>query len=124
SWGCAKAALEPATPIAVSVEIACLRLRDQDEAIRVVVPGDASAVELEGFAMLADTGKPELCREILAWAVGDASRAIARRWRKVTLDAAGAGAAVPGSFTLDHARATRERPHLVRWFGALREPAA
>lgn len=126
SWNCARAALDPATPLAVSVEIACLRLADQEDAIQVVVPGDASAVELEGFAMLTHASDRALCREILAWTVGEESREIARRWRKVTLGRPGAAdeeLAAIGSFALDHERATRERRQLVSRFAGLRREA-
>jgi iron(III) transport system substrate-binding protein len=122
SWGCTRAALDPATPIAVSVEIACLRLADQSEAIRVVVPSDASAVELEGFAMLAGAPEPRLCEEVLAWSVGAASKSIARRWRKVTLgerETASEDLLACGSFALDHERAARERASVVAQFAAL-----
>lgn len=127
SWGCARAALDAATPIAVSVEIACLRLADQNDAIRVIVPSDASAVELEGFAMLAGTSKPDLCAEILAWTVGEASQSIARRWRKVIPGKRGAASEdllVGGSFTLDHERAACERSSHVAQFAALRAEGA
>ncbi|MEO5725666.1 MAG: ABC transporter substrate-binding protein [Byssovorax sp.] len=123
SWSCARAALDPATPIAVSVEIACLRLADQNDTIRVIVPSDASAVELEGFAMLAGTSAPDLCAEILAWSVGEASQSIARRWRKVTLGERGSASEdllADGSFTLDHERAAQERSSHVAQFAALR----
>ena len=122
SWSCAKAALDAATPIAVSVEIACRRLADQEASIRVVIPGDASAVEFEGFAALAGAAEPELCQEILEWSVGAASQAIARRWRKVTLDrseTARADLLALGSFALDHERASRERAAIVARFTAL-----
>jgi iron(III) transport system substrate-binding protein len=126
SWSCTKAALEPATPIAVSVEIACRRLADQDASIRVVIPGDASAVEFEGFAALAGAAEPALCQEVLAWSVGAASQAIARRWRKVTLDrseTARADLIAMGSFALDHERASRERAAIVARFAALGAPS-
>jgi iron(III) transport system substrate-binding protein len=122
SWSCARAALEPTTPIAVSVEIACRRLADQDASIRVVIPGDASAVEFEGFAALAGAAEPALCQQILAWTVGAASQAIARRWRKVTLErseTARADLFALGSFALDHERASRERAAIVAQFTAL-----
>ncbi|HEX3761396.1 MAG TPA: ABC transporter substrate-binding protein [Kofleriaceae bacterium] len=125
SWSCAKAALEPATPIAVSVEIACRRLADQEPAIQVVVPEDASAVEFEGFAMLAGAAHPALCRDVLAWSVGPASQAIARRWRKVTLDrseTARSDLSALGSFALDHEQAARQRAALVERFAALEGP--
>ena len=123
SWSCARAALDDATPLAVSVEIACLRLAAQSESIRVVVPRDASAVELEDFAMLAGAAERALCERILTWVVGEESRAIARRWRKVTLEGRddARGRLADGSFTLDHDRAARERPALVARFSALRE---
>lgn len=120
SWACAEAALDPETPIAVSVEIACLRLADQAPQIRTFVPRDASAVELEGFAMLAGARDAALCREVLAWAVSERSRAVARRWRKVTLDdARGAAPRIGGSFLLDHARAAQERAALAARYAAL-----
>jgi iron(III) transport system substrate-binding protein len=122
SWTCARAALDAATPIAVSVEIACRRLADHDPAIRVVIPGDASAIEFEGFAALAGADEPALCHDILAWSIGPASQAIARRWRKVTLDrseTARADLIALGSFALDHDRAVRERAAIAARFAAL-----
>lgn len=124
SWNCARAALDAATPIAVSVEIACLRVSDQNEIIHVVVPSDASAVEFEGFAMLADASDPGLCEEVLAWSVGDISRSIARRWRKVILgghESIDDGLRASGSFALDHERAARERSSVLARFAALQE---
>jgi len=126
SWSCARAALDPTTPIAVSVEIACRRLADQAPSIHVAIPCDASAVEFEGFAMLAGAADPELCQEALAWAVGPASQAIARRWRKVTLDrseSARSDLLAIGSFALDHHRAANERAALVARFAEQRGSA-
>lgn len=125
SWSCARAALDAATPIAVSVEIACRRLADQEPSIRVVIPGDASAVEFEGFAALAGAAEHELCQDVLGWSVGAASQAIARRWRKVTLDrseTARSDLLALGSFALDHERAARERAAIVARFSALEGP--
>ncbi|HEY0189965.1 MAG TPA: hypothetical protein VGC42_02510 [Kofleriaceae bacterium] len=122
SWQCALAALDPATPIALSVEIACRKLADQEATIQVLPLRDASGVEFEGFAMLEGAAEPELGHEVLAWAVGDASRAIARRWRKITLDhaeSARGDLAAIGSFALDHQRAARERAEHVARFAAL-----
>ncbi|MEZ4294876.1 MAG: ABC transporter substrate-binding protein [Polyangiaceae bacterium] len=126
SWSCATAALDPRTPVAVSVEIACLRLADRSEGVRVVVPEDASAVELEGFAMLSTAADPSMCERILSWVASDAHRAIARKWRKVTLGsrAEAEGPLAGGSFTLDHDRAARERALLAARFAGLREKSA
>lgn len=126
SWVAARAALDPRTPIAVSVEIACLRLAGEDPSLRVIVPRDASAVELEGFAALPGSAHPARCQEILAWAAGDTARGIARRWRKVTLGPRGGlGRALraQGSFVLDHERAARERASIVSRFASLAEGA-
>jgi iron(III) transport system substrate-binding protein len=116
SWPCAKAAEELETPIAVSVEIAALRLARENSAISAIVPGDLSGIEAEGFAIPAGHPDLDVAKSIIAWSVSSASVAIARRWNKVVLDDIAPHA---GQFVIDHAQAGAERDTLALRFAHL-----